>query len=281
MKIFSRITFFLLFFYFNLSSIDETIIKKFFESVRSANFNEAFNLLEKNQDLANTNFDGRYPLHVAFLTDEWQMVELLLQFNAEKYSQDIFGLFPIDYLVCNGKIMNGTEGSSPLFKAVFENKIDDLKKLINERVDINAVSPFEKTALYYAVRKNLPDVVRLLIENGANIDFKDKHKDTLLHTATQYNAVDSIKILLLHKPELINEKNEKGNTPLHIAALFEQPQAAELLLKNGADVTLKNKLGETATQIVEGLKQARNTRKALEQNLHEFSQSLNALAQKI
>ena len=41
----------------------------------------------------------------------------------------------------------------------------------------------------------------------------------------------------------VNEKNTTGWTPLHCAALGNHPEAVRLLLKNGADVELKDKVG--------------------------------------
>ena len=38
----------------------------------------------------------------------------------------------------------------------------------------------------------------------------------------------------------INKKNHSGNTPLHLAFQFDHPEIVELLVKNGADTTIKN-----------------------------------------
>ncbi|EGD81341.1 hypothetical protein PTSG_11382 [Salpingoeca rosetta] len=43
----------------------------------------------------------------------------------------------------------------------------------------------------------------------------------------------------------VNQHNEQGDTPLHVACRHNQPAVVELLLKKGADASVKNKKGET------------------------------------
>ncbi len=51
-------------------------------------------------------------------------------------------------------------------------------------------------------------------------------------------------MLLAHKAE-VNAKNKDGNTPLHLAALNDHVDVAELLLAAKADVNARNELGNT------------------------------------
>ena len=46
--------------------------------------------------------------------------------------------------------------------------------------------------------------------------------------------------LLKENPNLVSSKDKFGNTPLHIAALHDQPAIAALLIANGADVNAQN-----------------------------------------
>lgn len=47
----------------------------------------------------------------------------------------------------------------------------------------------------------------------------------------------------------INHKNNEGNTALIYSVLNNNIQISTMLLKHGADVNIKNALGETAIQI--------------------------------
>ncbi len=44
----------------------------------------------------------------------------------------------------------------------------------------------------------------------------------------------------------VNAANSDGDTPLHFAACRRDPQFAHLLLEKGADVSIRNLLGEPA-----------------------------------
>jgi NAD+ diphosphatase len=49
--------------------------------------------------------------------------------------------------------------------------------------------------------------------------------------------------------KLIREKNERGWTALHFAARFGQLESAKFLKENGADLTVTNGEGKTASQV--------------------------------
>ena len=71
-----------------------------------------------------------------------------------------------------------------------------------------------------------------------------EHGQNALHWATQYAEKDSVWIeimeVLLKKGANIHSKNKMGWTCLHIAALFNRQEAVRLLLDNGADPTKKD-----------------------------------------
>ena len=47
----------------------------------------------------------------------------------------------------------------------------------------------------------------------------------------------------------INKKNNSGNTPLHLAFQFDHPEIVELLVKGGADATIKNNAQMTPSEL--------------------------------
>ena len=66
-------------------------------------------------------------------------------------------------------------------------------------------------------------------------------KVTKLHSAIKQGDLVGMKALLEENRELVNSRSEtdaRGTYPLHVAAEFGQVDAARLLLKYGADVTL-------------------------------------------
>jgi len=66
------------------------------------------------------------------------------------------------------------------------------------------------------------------------------------------NGYTKIAKLLISRGANVNTKNNKGNTPLHRAAVrgyAEYTETAKLLIENGADMNAKNKEGKTPLKI--------------------------------
>lgn len=57
-----------------------------------------------------------------------------------------------------------------------------------------------------------------------------------IHDATRKGDEAKVVELLQQNPDLVSSRDKFGNTPLHVAALHNQPAIAALLLANGADV---------------------------------------------
>jgi ankyrin repeat protein len=61
-----------------------------------------------------------------------------------------------------------------------------------------------------------------------------------IHDAARKGDEAKVTALLEANPELVFSRDKFGNTPLHVAALHNQPAVAALLLANGADVNAIN-----------------------------------------
>src|ERR1700758_2768211 len=66
-----------------------------------------------------------------------------------------------------------------------------------------------------------------------------------IHEAARKGDQAKVIALLKQNPDLVSIKDKFGNSPLHLAALHNQPAIAALLIANGADVNAKNTSGET------------------------------------
>ena len=64
-----------------------------------------------------------------------------------------------------------------------------------------------------------------------------------IHDATRKGDEAKVIALLKANPDLVSSRDKFGNTPLHVAAIHDQPAIAELLLANGADVNARNNPG--------------------------------------
>ncbi|MGA8085974.1 MAG: ankyrin repeat domain-containing protein [Terracidiphilus sp.] len=61
-----------------------------------------------------------------------------------------------------------------------------------------------------------------------------------IHDATRRGDEAKVVALLKENPDLVASRDKLGNTPLHIAALHDQPAIAALLIANGADINAQN-----------------------------------------
>jgi len=139
-----------------------------------------------------------------------------------------------------------------LFEASSQRNIEELKKLIQSGVDINAKDIEDgRTALYHAISPNPGSIecMNFLLDSGADVNTKDNTGFTPLHKA----AVHCINIegvnSLIHAGADINCQDVDGNTALHMAAYGGRDENIKALLEAYADSTLVNKYEQTPEDI--------------------------------
>jgi ankyrin repeat protein len=141
----------------------------------------------------------------------------------------------------------------PLIRAAEGNDINQVKRLLEEGVDVNARDSFTAApALIHASRNGNLQVVRVLLEKGADVNAKNKHGFTALIQASMYAHPDTAR-LLLERGADVNAKDNMGSTALIYAAEVGRLDCAKVLLENGADVNSRNNNGETALTHAVGL----------------------------
>jgi ankyrin repeat protein len=95
-----------------------------------------------------------------------------------------------------------------------------------------------------------------LIQNSADVNVAEKWGSTPLEIAARYayeneDAAAKIVALLLENKANINAQNDKGETALMKAAIYNYGAIARILIENGADVNLRRTDGNTAISIIE------------------------------
>lgn len=177
-------------------------------------------LLEYGEDVNALTKDGRSALTIAADLLELEIVRLLLEHGARVNGYaDKFGQTPLIAAVA----------ASPDFTFTVHNEANEaiqqdaiklthalkiVKLLLSNNVDVNIKDHDGKSALTYAVAESNPLLVRALLEQGANPNITDQ---------------------------------SYGNaTPLILAAGVRSLSIAEMLIKNGAKVNARDKLGKSA-----------------------------------
>ncbi len=136
--------------------------------------------------------------------------------------------------------------------------LDVVNLLIRKGMDVN--EPFQRTkstsstALIEAsMVKDNKDIVETLLLYGADIDTTETYLNkTALMMAIEYSDNDTIKLLIKYKPN-VNHIDNRGNTPIDIAAKMNKTDIVDLLIKNGAPNDLIRAIKYGVTDKVEEL----------------------------
>ncbi len=180
------------------------------------------------------NSSGNTALHYAAIRGHKAMAQLLLDNKASVRAINISQRTPLHFAAANG------------FRSVAE-------LLISRGADVNAKNSTGATPLILAVANGFRSVAELLLTNGADINVKtseivispnQRTAGSSLVVAANRGELPMIQLLLTNHAD-ITITDDKGCTPLHVAAkLGNVPVMAELLAQ-GADVDLRGSGSET------------------------------------
>jgi ankyrin repeat protein len=116
-----------------------------------------------------------------------------------------------------------------LFDAIKTGNVDDVRGLIQENPSLMQARDGSGASVILVATYNMkPAVVDALVELGAPID---------IFEASVLGKVDRIQEILKTSPARVTEHSPDGFTPVALAAFFGQPQAVNVLIAAGADVT--------------------------------------------
>ncbi|CAC5420935.1 unnamed protein product [Mytilus coruscus] len=145
---------------------------------------------------------------------------------------------------------------TPLLVAIKENGDEQIvKMLLKNGANPNACGLDKKTPLFFSVRKGQTKIVCLLLQYNADPAMCDLSDNSPLHIASEFNDKSNVDILemLLENMKMnghdLNICNSMGKTPLLVAVEQRAVQHIELLLKHGADQTIRDKSNRSPADI--------------------------------
>ncbi|KAM9456939.1 nuclear factor NF-kappa-B p105 subunit [Clarias gariepinus] len=98
------------------------------------------------------------------------------------------------------------------------------------------------------------DLRRLLVPQRPLMAAQDENGDTGLHLSVIHSQTDAVKNLAevmaaIPGEDVVNMRNDLYQTPLHLAVLTEQKEAAQALMEAGSDLALTDRHGNTALHL--------------------------------
>ncbi|KAM6409308.1 ankyrin repeat domain-containing protein 27 isoform 2-T2 [Rhynochetos jubatus] len=141
-------------------------------------------------------------------------------------------------------------GYTPLHVAAVCGQTSLVDLLVAKGAVVNATDYHGSTPLHLACHKGYQNVTLLLLHYKASTDVQDNNGNTPLHLACTYGHEDCVKALVYYDVHScrLDIGNEKGDTPLHIAARWGYQGIIEVLLQNGANPEIQNRMKETSLQ---------------------------------
>lgn len=149
-------------------------------------------------------------------------------------------------------------GSKPIQKLILDYLYcDNSCSFLSDKIsyDFEAMSQFETVDLSVAeltkniIKSNIEAVKEMLAKNQELIHSCDVSKRTPLHWATIMN--DSAMVKLLANSDIVDKQDDLGTTALHNA---QEPEIFQLLLTNGADISVTDVNDDTIFEFIECLK---------------------------
>nr|KYP72711.1 Putative ankyrin repeat protein RF-0381 [Cajanus cajan] len=155
--------------------------------------------------------NGDTLLHVAISRSRPDLVQLLLEFNADVEAANRSGL---------------------------------THKATTERKESSAFG-----AIHLAAREGHVEVLRLVLLKGADVDSLSRDGTTALHVAVKRGERECVRLLLANNARLDIRDSRDGDTCVHVAAGMGDESMVKLLLKKGANKDVRNYLGKTAYDV--------------------------------
>jgi ankyrin repeat protein len=148
----------------------------------------------------------------------------------------------------------GTLGATPLHRAAENLNLEIIELLLQHKANPNALDNKQWTPLHYAVAAHTYsneyddeltlEIVKLLVDYGANVNLSTEESWTLVHQVAWRDKLLTLQFLLsLQSTAIVNARDDRGRTPLHEAAMNNNFNMVEFLLKQGADINAQDDTG--------------------------------------
>ena len=134
---------------------------------------------------------------------------------------------------------------------------DETRLVELERLDANfpgGRDSYTNTSWIIMAAASAPTTtIRWMIDRGIALDCKDDDGDTVVHATLERDQSDRLEVLelVLKAGAPVNTKGINDWTPAHMAAARNDVEALRILVRHGADLSLKTDIDNYATPLEE------------------------------
>ncbi|KAK4693840.1 hypothetical protein P7C71_g3628, partial [Lecanoromycetidae sp. Uapishka_2] len=206
-------------------------------------------LLEQGADTEATDSRHLTALHRSAQQGHEEIAQLLIDFGADIGAMD-------------------AEGRTALYYAIINRKASMSALLLNNNSSPQSPDRHGDTLLHHASRGSYLEGMRLLLQGGANPETHDRFGETALHISARLSNPAGVSLLLENRANPQARIRPSGRTAMHYAAIIGDfkdddeetanksaqlindaaaEEIVQLLLRAGADVTIKDDGGMVAS----------------------------------
>jgi RNA polymerase sigma factor (sigma-70 family) len=148
----------------------------------------------------------------------------------------------------SGAHFEETDGPTALVSAIEGRRLEAVKFVLNEGVDINAKLDEGWTPLLKAAERGSTDIFKWLIENGADIHARNESGSSVMMLVASRNKFECVKLLLEKGVDLTPDESTTAFLNASIAELDDKLATIKLLISKGADINAKDEYGRSAVR---------------------------------